>query len=352
MKTVSLVALSLVGLAASVVSSAHARTFLRALDNPNPQAVSESSPSASPAACVMPWAIIGDPSLRPPVDYWGLAQQQLFIGAFGPSASFWPVALYGNGALDYKQAIVTPCGSGDRGACDQEDPRVRVGETLQCDAKAGNIGQITDDALTRRYGGGSNCDALTHEQAVTLAETEPCKDRTVFVPIVDAWPPAGQVGGPMHILDIATFYIAAWDRSPPYGDLDLNGDTLPDRAMVWGYFVGFEVAGRPTPVDIDIRPGSYPNSINLKSRGVIPVALLSTEDFDASTVDAVTVVFAGASQIHHAVEDLDRDGDDDLILHFKTQETNLASGDTEACLTGQTRDGMPIQGCDSVRTVP
>jgi len=300
----------------------------------------------------MPWAIIGDPSLRPPVDYWGLAQQQLFIGAFGPSASFWPVALYGNGALDYKQAIVTPCGSGDRGACDQEDPRVRVGETLQCDAKAGNIGQITDDALTRRYGGGSNCDALTHEQAVTLAETEPCKDRTVFVPIVDAWPPAGQVGGPMHILDIATFYIAAWDRSPPYGDLDLNGDTLPDRAMVWGYFVGFEVAGRPTPVDIDIRPGSYPNSINLKSRGVIPVALLSTEDFDASTVDAVTVVFAGASQIHHAVEDLDRDGDDDLILHFKTQETNLASGDTEACLTGQTRDGMPIQGCDSVRTVP
>jgi len=352
MKTLCLALLPLVALAAGIVSSAHGRSLFHSPDNPNPQTHAYFSPPEALPVCVMPWAIIGDPSLGPPVDYWGLAPQELFIGTFVPGTDFLALALYGSGALDYRQAIVTPCGSGDRGACDQEDPRVWAGETLQCDAKTGNIGQNTDDALTLRYGSGTGCDATTYEQAVALAETEPCKDRAVFLPIIDAWPPAGQGGGPMHILDIATFYIAAWDRSPPYGDLDVDADTLPDGAMVWGYFLQFEIASRPTAVDIDIKPGSAPNSISPKSRGVIPVAVLSTEDFDTSTVDPMTVVFAGASSAHYAVEDVDRDGDQDLILHFGTQQTNLAPGDTQACLAGETYQGMPIQGCDSVRTVP
>jgi len=51
----------------------------------------------------------------------------------------------------------------------------------------------------------------------------------------------------------------------------------------------------PTPVDIDIKPGSYPNAINLGSHGLIPVAILSSEDFDAKTVDPDTVELAGAN---------------------------------------------------------
>ncbi len=107
----------------------------------------------------------------------------------------------------------------------------------------------------------------------------------------------------------------------------------------------------PYEVEIDIKPGSYPNSINLKSKGVIPVAILTSEDFDAATVDPETVVFADASPVHYAVEDVDYDGDYDLILHFRTQETSIASGDTEACLIGETYDGVSIVGCDSVRTL-
>lgn len=37
-------------------------------------------------------------------------------------------------------------------------------------------------------------------------------------------------------------------------------------------------------VNIDIKPGSYPNSINLKSKGLIPVAVLTDQFFNAETL--------------------------------------------------------------------
>jgi hypothetical protein len=104
---------------------------------------------------------------------------------------------------------------------------------------------------------------------------------------------------------------------------------------------------------IDIKPGSFPNSINPNSKGVIPVAILTTADFDAATVDPATVAFGpdGAAPVHYALEDVDGDGDIDMILHFKTQDTGISPGDTEATLTAETEDGT-ISCSDSVRTVP
>lgn len=111
------------------------------------------------------------------------------------------------------------------------------------------------------------------------------------------------------------------------------------------------VIGCVTPVDIDIKPGSDPNSININSKGVIPVAALTTGDFYAVDVDADTVRFgpANASPVHSALEDVDGDGDIDLILHFRTQEIGIGAGDTEAVLTGETVDGRKLEGSDSVR---
>jgi len=108
----------------------------------------------------------------------------------------------------------------------------------------------------------------------------------------------------------------------------------------------------PEPIDIDIKPGSCPNSINLGSKGVVPVAVLTTEVFDASTVDPSTVKFAGASPVRWTMEDVNGDGDVDLLFHFKTQELNLTEDNTEATLTGFTYGGQPIEGTDSVRIVP
>lgn len=108
-------------------------------------------------------------------------------------------------------------------------------------------------------------------------------------------------------------------------------------------------------ISIDIKPGSFPNSINPKSKGKIPVAILTTDSFDATTVDPTTVLFGRtgteAAPVHSALEDVDGDWDTDMILHFKTQETGIQCGDTSASLTGETFVGQAIEGSDSIRTV-
>ncbi len=108
-------------------------------------------------------------------------------------------------------------------------------------------------------------------------------------------------------------------------------------------------------VDIDIKPGSFPNSINPRSHGVIPVGILTTDTFDATTVDPATVRFGAtggeAVPDHSALEDVDGDGNLDMILHFRTQATGIGCGNTSASLTGQTTGGELIEGSDSIRTV-
>ena len=105
-------------------------------------------------------------------------------------------------------------------------------------------------------------------------------------------------------------------------------------------------------VEIDIKPGSDPNSINLKSKGVVPVAVLTTADFDAGTVDPETVLFAGAEPVRWTMEDVDEDGDMDMLFHFKTQDLNLDENSIDATLTGQTLGDILIVGTDTVNIVP
>jgi len=157
-----------------------------------------------------------------------------------------------------------------------------------------------------------------------------------------------------------------------------NGDLI--NLMFYGFYIPINLVTLDSGVAIDIKPGNDQNNINLKSKGVVPVAVLTTDDFDAKskgvvpvavlttddfdagTVNPATAQFAGASPERWKLEDVDDDGDDDLMFHFRTQELDLDQNSTEAVLTAELMvqmtirstaevSGGTISGSDEVRIV-
>jgi len=117
------------------------------------------------------------------------------------------------------------------------------------------------------------------------------------------------------------------------------------------------VLAEPTiTVEIDIKPGSDRNPINPMSLGLIPVAILDSDAFDVGDVDVTTLAFgpAEAAPAHEKgghLEHVNDDGFTDMLSHYRRIETGIVVGDTEACVTGETLDGIPFEGCDSVQVL-
>jgi hypothetical protein len=109
-------------------------------------------------------------------------------------------------------------------------------------------------------------------------------------------------------------------------------------------------------IDVDIEPGGDANTINPRSNGVIPVAILGSDAFDVVDIDVATLAFgpAGAPPAHtHGghPEDVDGDGFTDLVSHYRTRATGIQDGTEEACVVGKSLDGTPFEGCGFIRTV-
>ncbi len=119
-----------------------------------------------------------------------------------------------------------------------------------------------------------------------------------------------------------------------------------------GEFEAHSDAPAVLTVAIDIKPGSFPNSINPGNQGVIPVAILTTNTFDAATVNPATARFGPNSAMpqHASLEDVDGDNRLDMVLQFRSQATGIVCGNTSATLTGTTTGGQAIKGSDSVNT--
>jgi hypothetical protein len=135
-------------------------------------------------------------------------------------------------------------------------------------------------------------------------------------------------------------------------------------------FVGIEEV--QPGVGIDIIPGSQSNSINCEhTRRALPVTVLSTEDFDATNVDADSVRFGKtgteASEVHRDdggkaarhVADVNGDSRDDLVFHFPFGDTGFSCDDIpegqeavglRARLTGEA-EGKPIVGGGTLQLV-
>jgi hypothetical protein len=160
-----------------------------------------------------------------------------------------------------------------------------------------------------------------------------------------------------------TFIVSAMDdKGMNYGDQNVIIDVVPCHVYV------------------DIKPGSCPNPLNKKSKGVLPVAVLGTEDFDVTTIDPATIELTregrGVAPLRWSYEDvatpfegelcdchdLNGDGYMDLTLKFDTQELveKLALcdfGDGEEIpltITGNLKEeegGTPIKGEDCIRVL-
>jgi beta-glucanase (GH16 family) len=114
----------------------------------------------------------------------------------------------------------------------------------------------------------------------------------------------------------------------------------------------FGVATVPIAVDIEVsgptcRSGT--DKGNDKTSGVVAVRLLGTATLDATTIDVSTVRYGDATETHvdrdgasrRHLGDVDGDGLDDLVLHFRADEIGVACGEV-ASLTGSTIDGREI----------
>ncbi len=105
-----------------------------------------------------------------------------------------------------------------------------------------------------------------------------------------------------------------------------------------------------TSLLVDVMPGSDTNPVRTTQKGVIPTAVLSSSDFDATALRGAALRLGQAAPDRPgAVEDVNGDGRADLVLHFPAQQTGLKPGDRQVCLTGPVSSGRSFSTCEPVR---
>jgi beta-glucanase (GH16 family) len=149
------------------------------------------------------------------------------------------------------------------------------------------------------------------------------------------------------LLDDFERYPHLWDAGDNVS-LDNPEIAVDDPMSVpgQGAFEGVLEATVPLHVDIEVR-GRVCN----RGKGVIPVVLWTTDTFDAATVDHATITLGEAYETHvdkksgvprRHMEDVDGDGDMDLVFHFRSAETALPCDPDVVPFNGWTYDGQPV----------
>jgi hypothetical protein len=275
--------------------------------------------------------------------------------------------------------------------------------------------------------GSIDWDATTRDYVVTLTvidDSDPAlsdSDTAIVHITPPPWPPVADANGPYTLYPC---WLVTLDGS---GSYDPNGELYPDPDHPWhGYLTGWEwdldndgeyddatgetvtwsvcdlgvhvVGLRVTnsfgesdevdtvvnvvepppewPVAVDIKPQSCPNPLGTKDRGVLPIAILGTGDFDVTMVDPASVELEGVSPLKWALEDVATpygqlpedpdahacttegpDGYMDLTLKFAVQEVVAALGEVNdgdvlvLQLTGNLKEeygSTPIVGEDVI----
>ena len=151
----------------------------------------------------------------------------------------------------------------------------------------------------------------------------------------------------------------------PFDNIRDNGDVVANSLTNTSNGSYTLIISGVTPtklhVNIAVRPGSGKSApINPKSKGVIPVALLSSAEFNAMTVDYASITFgaegseASLERCAREGQDVDGDGRPDLVCHFDTQTAGFQPGDDQAVMRGTLNSragGRSFEGVGPIRTV-
>lgn len=160
-----------------------------------------------------------------------------------------------------------------------------------------------------------------------------------------------------------------------------TGEWVGSQAEIWGTSMDWIPEGYSQyvtveastigekKVSVDVKPRSCPNTLNVKSKGVLPVAILGTNEFNVNDIDVATIKLAGVEPLRSSLEDVSSpstpgncsdvglDGIPDLTLKFSIQEIVAALGDVEdgeeipLTLTGKLSKDLQIEGEDTILIV-
>jgi len=163
----------------------------------------------------------------------------------------------------------------------------------------------------------------------------------------------------------------------PFGNDGRMGSSTEEDVSDPQWVISDAPVGICNNVAVDIKPGSCPNPLNLKSNGLLPVAVLGGEEFNVYDIDTTSIRLMGVAAVRSSFEDvaspssdlanrcecaiINPDGFMDLTLKFRTQDiaTELLrssgelvnGGEYLLVLSGELFDGTVIKGEDCVKLV-
>jgi hypothetical protein len=236
--------------------------------------------------------------------------------------------------------------------CDDADPNNYPGNTESCDDQDNNCNDLVDEDFPDK---GDSCTAGTG--ACETTGTIVCTADGLATEC-DAVPGEPGMEGP------------AGDATCEDGiDNDCDGDTDGEDPDCQGV----------KEVSLDIKPGSCPNPFRLKCIGLLPAAVLGSDELDVTTIDPETImitregIMGGVPAFKISYKDVGTpfegelcdchglygDGYMDLSLKFIVADliTGLMLdefGDRETIpltIVGETYDGTPIRGEDCIQII-
>lgn len=344
-----------------------------------------------------------NPSVADPFETHAYFYWSVNTGAFGDPLQAWIVSFF-SGSIEVqginKGSYYTRCVRGGPNWPDEPSERfVLESEAVVIDTTTNLAWQRVDDGVERDWNTAvESCDSLfldgyddwrlpSIEELQTIMNytgNDPAASAEFFDPAVGEYWSSTPKAGDASI---------AWSASFKYGFVDafrsIEYSKNIYRRCVRGEFeIVIETPPPPEEppppdpgndgiVSVDIKPNGCPNPLNVRSEGVLPVAVLGTETFDVASIDPASIQLEGVAPLRSSIEDVsapadsipedgtaldqcssgEPDGFPDLILKFETQAIVRQLGEVEdgeylvLTLTGTLDDGTPIEGEDVVRII-